>query len=73
MSKQTRFKRVLLKVGGEAMMGDRQYGIDPAASVEVAKKIKAIYDMGAEVTVVIGGGNIFRGLAASKKIGRAHV
>lgn len=66
MSKQTRFKRVLLKVGGEAMMGDRQYGIDPAASVEVAKKIKAIYDMGAEVTVVIGGGNIFRGLAASK-------
>jgi uridylate kinase len=61
-----RFKRVLLKVGGESMIGDREYGIDPAAALDVAKKIKNIRDKGVEVAVVIGGGNIFRGLSASK-------
>jgi uridylate kinase len=66
MANKPRFKRILLKVGGEAMMGKREYGIDAQASLEVAQKIKAIHDKNVEIVVVIGGGNIFRGLAASK-------
>lgn len=61
-----RFKRILLKVGGESMMGNREYGIDPQAVLDVARKIKAIHDDGVEVIVVVGGGNIFRGIAGSK-------
>lgn len=64
---KTRFKRILLKVGGESMMGKREYGIDPQAAITVAQKIKTVHDEGVEVTVVIGGGNIFRGVSASKK------
>lgn len=63
---QTRFQRILLKVGGESMIGDREYGIDPQASLEVAEKIKNIHNKGVQVAVVIGGGNIFRGIAGSK-------
>jgi len=63
---QTRFKRIMLKVGGESMMGNREYGIDPKAAMTVAEQIKQVHDMGVEVAVVIGGGNIFRGLAGSK-------
>lgn len=66
MPNKNRFQRILLKVSGEAMMGDRPYGIDPQASLEVAKKIKAIKSKDLDIVVVIGGGNIFRGLAASK-------
>lgn len=65
MAKQ-RFKRIMLKVGGESMMGDRQYGIDPKAAFDVAEHIKKIYTQNVEIAVVIGGGNIFRGLSASK-------
>ncbi len=61
-----RFKRILLKVGGESMMGDRPYGIDPKAALEVAEKIKEVYTKHVEIAVVIGGGNIFRGVAGSK-------
>src|SRR5690349_3183962 len=64
MSNQT-FKRVLLKLGGEALLGDREYGIDPKAALEVAAEIKAVKDTGAQVAVVIGGGNIFRGVSAA--------
>jgi len=64
--KKPRFKRILLKVGGEAMIGNREYGIDPQAAMDVAKKIKMVHDKGVEVAVVIGGGNIFRGIAGSK-------
>lgn len=60
------FKRVLLKVSGESLLGDRQYGIDPQAALAVANKIKTIHQKGVQVAVVIGGGNIFRGLAGSK-------
>jgi uridylate kinase len=63
---EKRFKRVMLKIGGESLLGDREYGIDPKAVLVMAKKIKAITDKKVEVVVVIGGGNIFRGLAASK-------
>lgn len=59
------YKRVLLKLSGEALMGDRGYGIDPAIITSLSKQIKAVIDDGHEVAIVVGGGNIFRGLAAS--------
>jgi len=60
-----KFKRVLLKLSGEALMGDRQYGIDPKRLDDYATEIKKIVDKGVEVAIVIGGGNIFRGLAGA--------
>jgi uridylate kinase len=65
MSK-TRFKRIMLKVGGESLIGNREYGIDPKAALSVAEQIKGIQDQGVEIAVVIGGGNIFRGMSGSK-------
>lgn len=62
-----KYKRVLLKLSGEALMGDRGYGIDPATVEYMASEIKKVVDMGVEVAVVIGGGNIFRGVEASVK------
>jgi uridylate kinase len=64
MSK-TRFKRILLKIGGESLLGNREYGIDPQAALDVANHIKQIYALNIEVAVVIGGGNIFRGMAGA--------
>ncbi|MGD9129716.1 MAG: UMP kinase [Candidatus Woesebacteria bacterium] len=61
-----RFNRIMLKIGGESMMGNRPYGIDPQAVMTVAEKIKNIYKMHAQIAIVIGGGNIFRGVAGSK-------
>lgn len=63
---QKRFKRILLKIGGESLLGSREYGIDPKAVLSMAEKIKGIYAKEVEIAIVIGGGNIFRGLAASK-------
>ena len=60
-----KYKRVLLKLSGEALMGTKAYGIDPAVVEEVAKEVKAVTAKGVEVAIVIGGGNIFRGVAAS--------
>ena len=59
------YKRILLKLSGEALMGDRQYGIDPKRIADYAQEIKAVVEKGIEVAIVIGGGNIFRGLAAA--------
>lgn len=59
------YKRVLLKLSGEALMGDRQYGIDPLRLKEYAKEIKAVTEKGIELAIVIGGGNIFRGVAGA--------
>jgi uridylate kinase len=59
------YKRILLKLSGEALMGERQYGIDPKRLAEYAVEIKEIVDMGIEVAIVIGGGNIFRGVAGA--------
>jgi len=56
----------MLKVGGESLLGNREYGIDPQAALEVAEQIKEIYAKHVQVAIVIGGGNIFRGLAGSK-------
>ena len=60
-----KYKRVLLKLSGEALMGDKGFGIDPEVVRRLATEIKDIHELGVEIAVVIGGGNIFRGLAAS--------
>lgn len=60
-----KYKRILLKLSGEALMGERQYGIDPQRLAEYAEDIKTITELGVEVAIVIGGGNIFRGLAGA--------
>ncbi len=60
-----RFKRILLKLSGEALMGDRQFGIDPATVARMAQEVKAAKDAGFDLCLVIGGGNIFRGLAGA--------
>jgi uridylate kinase len=63
---QPRFQRIMLKVGGESLLGDREYGIDPKAALQVAEQIKEVHALGVQVAAVIGGGNIFRGVAGSK-------
>ena len=59
------YNRILLKLSGEALLGDRSYGIDPKRIAQYAKDIKSILDLGVEVAIVIGGGNIFRGVSAA--------
>jgi len=61
------FKRILLKLSGEALAGDLGYGIDPEVIGTIASEIREVAEMGVEVALVIGGGNIFRGLAASSR------
>ena len=65
MAEKMRFKRVLLKVSGEALMGDGQYGIDVATVDRIADEVKQAIALGVEVCMVLGGGNIFRGLAGA--------
>lgn len=60
-----KYKRILLKLSGEALMGDRAYGIDPKRLAEYAHEIKQIHEKGIEIAIVIGGGNIFRGVAGA--------
>lgn len=62
-----KYKRILLKLSGEALMGNRQYGIDNDRLKEYAEEIRKVTDKGCEVAIVIGGGNIFRGLAGAAK------
>ncbi len=57
-----KYKRILLKLSGESLMGDQQFGIDPKILEQYANEIKSVVDMGAELAIVIGGGNIFRGI-----------
>ncbi len=59
------YKRILLKLSGEALLGERQYGIDPVRINQYAKEIESIIKLGVEVAIVIGGGNIFRGVSAA--------
>src|SRR4030081_1010807 len=61
------YPRVLLKLSGEALMGEQTYGIDPAVATQIAREIAEIQSMGVQTAVVIGGGNIFRGVAASAR------
>lgn len=60
-----RFKRIVLKLSGEALMGDQSYGISPEMLKYVAEEVRSIFDLGVQVAIVVGGGNIFRGVAAS--------
>lgn len=62
-----KFKRILLKLSGESLMGSQSYGIAPNRLADYAQQIKEVHDMGVQVSIVIGGGNIFRGLSGSQK------
>ena len=62
-----KFKRILLKLSGESLMGEQKYGIDEKRLGEYAQQIKEIHDMGVQIGIVIGGGNIFRGLSGANK------
>jgi uridylate kinase len=65
MSEKPPYKRVLLKVSGEALMGDREYGLDSETVARVAAEVKTVVELGIEVCLVIGGGNIFRGISGA--------
>ena len=62
-----RFKRILLKLSGESLMGKQGFGIDPERLSDYAQQIKEVAEMGVQIGIVIGGGNIFRGLSGSQK------
>ena len=59
------YKRILLKLSGEALMGNQGFGVDPQMAVKVAEELKEVHELGVEMAIVIGGGNIFRGLKAT--------
>lgn len=59
------FKRILLKLSGEALMGEQDYGIDTRVAEALAREIKTVHDLGVEIAIVVGGGNIFRGVSES--------
>ncbi len=67
MSEDLKFKRILLKLSGEALMGQQGFGIDAEVVNRIASEIKDVHELGAQIAIVIGGGNIFRGLTASAK------
>ena len=81
MSSDPAYKRILLKLSGEALQGDNPYGIDNGVLDTIAKQIKRVSQMGTEIAIVVGGGNIFRGSTAESagmdrstgEIGRAHI
>ena len=64
-----KYRRVLLKISGEALLGDQQFGIDPKPVEMIADEIRSIYERGVEIAVVVGGGNIFRGMKNSARLG----
>ena len=66
-AKPLRYQRILLKLSGEALLGDRQYGVDPAVCAFIARQVAEIHGAGVQIGIVVGGGNIFRGLAASAR------
>ena len=59
------YKRVMLKISGEALMGDQGFGLHPPTVERIAAEVKSVHDLGVEICMVIGGGNIFRGLSGS--------
>jgi uridylate kinase len=61
----SKYRRILLKLSGEALMGDREYGLDPDTVDRIAAEVKAVSDLGVQVCVVVGGGNIFRGVSGA--------
>lgn len=69
MTETTRYQRILLKLSGEALLGKLEYGVDPAVVAFVADQVKAVTALGVQVGIVVGGGNIFRGMAAATATG----
>ena len=69
MTTQPRYSRILLKLSGEALLGDQQYGVDPKVLAFVAEQVRGVRALGVEVGIVVGGGNIYRGLAAANATG----
>ncbi len=67
MSSSPAYRRILLKLSGEALMGDQSYGIDSAVATRIAAEVQELQSLGVETAIVIGGGNIFRGVAASAR------
>ena len=61
------YRRILLKLSGEVLAGEQDFGINPTKATELAKEIKSIHEMGVDITLIIGGGNIFRGMQAASK------
>ena len=69
MTETTRYQRILLKLSGEALLGKLEYGVDPEVVAFVAEQVKAVTVLGVQVGIVVGGGNIFRGMAAATATG----
>ena len=67
MAKEAKYRRILLKLSGEALMGPRQFGLDPDMVRRIAEEIREVHGLGVQVAMVIGGGNIYRGLAAESE------
>lgn len=67
MQSENKYRRILLKLSGEALMGDKEFGVDTSVINSIAREIKEVHNLGVQVAVVIGGGNIFRGVSASAK------
>jgi uridylate kinase len=65
--KKLKFNRILLKISGEVLSGDKKFGIDPTLTQTISKKIKLLHDLNIQIGIVIGGGNIFRGMAVSEQ------
>src|SRR5450756_1575427 len=66
-TRKPRYRRILLKLSGEALLGSRQYGVDPDFCAQIAAQVAQVHSLGVEIGIVVGGGNIFRGLAAAAK------
>ncbi len=64
---ELKYKRILLKLSGEALMGEKEYGVDTNVVASIAEEVKRVHDYGTQIALVIGGGNIFRGVSASAK------
>ena len=64
-----KYKKILLKISGEALLGSQQFGIDPEPVHHICREIQKVYDLGVQIAVVVGGGNIFRGMKNSSKLG----
>jgi len=65
MASSPLYRRVLMKLSGEALMGDREFGLDPTLVLDIAREVKSVVDLGIQVCLVIGGGNIFRGISGA--------
>ena len=66
---ELKYKKILLKISGEALLGTQQFGIDPEPVHKICKEIKKAYELGVQIAIVVGGGNIFRGMKNSSKLG----